>query len=253
MLKAPLFQNTNRKVENKIMFILFILSLFFSSSAFADFQDNLPTDFPSEKRINHNNLQNDIQKNTTPQPKKEIKKPKEEEKNTVNSSNKTGGAFSTELGNHDSSAPVLFSGQHGDGSRTTGILNLVGDVVITQDDTTLKSNKAKIFSTPGNIPTPGGSRIQKAIATGNVNIFKKATASAPEIRATGDETELIVPSRILILRGKAKVWRTKEYLNGDTIKINLQTGDIDILRPEGTIDPKAMNHPKPTSMNESGK
>ena len=232
------------------MLYAFLFALFFTSSAFADFQNELPSNFPAPVQ----NQAPGSGSTTTTQPKTNSSKKKKKEKpSPTNQTNtptqpapaqnppKNQGAFGSEMGNHDNNAPVFFSGNHGDGSRTTGILNLVGNAVIIQDDTTLKSNKAQIFSFPGTLPTPGTSRIQRALATGNVRIFKKATPTAPEIKATGDETEFLVPDRILILSGKAKVWRSNEYLNGDKIKINLNSGDIEVIRPEGTIDPKSAN------------
>lgn len=235
-----------------MIYVLF-LSLLFTSNAFADFQNDLPENFPVPSN-NKSTPAPSQQQSTPPVKQKKFSQPpsspiqnKNKTKNPsqpANSSastNQNEGSFSSELGNHDNNAPVFFSGKHGDGSRTTGILNLVGDVVIIQDDTILKSNKAQIFSNPGSVPTPGTSKIQRALATGNVRVMKKATPSAPEIKATGDETEFLVPDRILILKGKAKVWRTDEYINGDVIKVSLNSGDVDIVRPEGTIDPKTEN------------
>ena len=212
--------------------------MFFTTPAFADFKNDLPADFPVQTptKMDEKNTPSTSHKKNTPTKKSSVQTTP-----TQSPQNNKQGSFDSELGNHDNNAPVFFSGNQGKGSRKTGIFNLVGDAVIIQDDTTLKSNLAQIFSLPGTLPTPGTSRIQRALATGNVRIFKKTTVSAPEIKATGDETEFLVPDRILILKGKAKVWRTNEYLNGDVIKINLNSGDIDIIRPEGTVDPKSAN------------
>lgn len=232
------------------MRLIFIFILFFNFSAFADFKNELPSNFPgqvSPEGPASSSQKTKGAKNGKPGSNsiKPVPANKNEEQTQASpppSSPNNEGAFGSELGNHDSNAPVFFSGNHGNGSRLTGILNLIGNAVIIQDDTTLKSNKAQIFSLPGTLPAPGTSRIQRAIATGNVRIFKKETPTAPEIKATGNEAEFIVPIRILILKGKAKVWRKNEYLNGDTIKISLNTGDIEIISPEGTIDPRSANN-----------
>lgn len=217
---------------------LIVLSSFFLfSKVYADFKNDIPLEdinnTESSKNV-HNSHQkyaptnNDKQKQPTASSSKE----KMPDKNSTPS---------PELGTHNSRAPVIFSGQFGEGSRKTGILNLEGNAVIMQDDTTLKSDKAKIYSIPGTLPTPGQSRVKRALAIGNVHILKKATPSAPEIKATADQAEFIALDRIIILKGKAKVWRVNEFLNGDTIKINLNSGDIEVQHPEGTFDPKSAN------------
>lgn len=236
------------------MFKFFLILFLSFCSAYADFKNDLPSDYPIAPHENTSPSHSGIKKDkSTSQTKKKSENNKKTE-NTIqtktkdqSSQNNDGGAFSSEVGSHDSNAPVFFTGHHGIGSRTTGILNLTGDAkqdaVITQDDTTLKSNQAQIFSTPGVLPTPGGNRIQRAVATGHVRINKKQNASSPEIKAIGDECEFLVPERIVILKGKkAKVWRANEYLDGDVIKIGLNTGLVEVIRPEGTIDPRSANN-----------
>ena len=227
-----------RNLFLKNLFLFFVIFLTFF--AHADFQNDLPSNFPAPTQ------QNKIQESNLPLPTQSKtnlkKKSKAKTASTSETTSVSPNAFGQDIGNHDNNAPVFFSGNHADGSRTTGILNLVGNAIISQDDTTLKSNKAQIFSFPGTLPTPGMNRIQRALATGNVRIVKKATLSAPEIKASGDETEFFVQEKILILKGRAKVWKINEYLNGDIIKVNLNSGDIEVLHPEGTVDPKSANN-----------
>ncbi len=231
------------------MYIFFIIALLSASQAMADFKDDLPSDYPTQPELNSSvssQRETKKSKNSSSPAHSSSSVPTNSKSKTTapeakQNSSENQGAFGSELGNHDSNAPVHFTGKHGNVSRKTGIMNLVGDAVIVQDDTTLKSNMAQIFSFPGTLPTPGSSRIQRALATGNVRVFKKATASSPEIKATGDETEFLVSERILILKGKAKVWRSNEYLNGDIIKVELNSGDVHVIRPEGTVDPKSAN------------
>jgi lipopolysaccharide transport protein LptA len=227
------------------MFYLTLFLLFFSLQAHADFMNDFPINSGSQtedqKSIKHHH--NKIQKKqSAPNDKKNLQENTQDHNSSKNVDDKTSSnQLSQDLGAHDSNAPVYFSGNHGDGSRVKGILNLIGNVVISQDNAILKSDKAQIISLPGMLPSTGGSRIQRAIATGNVHIVKKASASSSEMTATGDEVEFIVLQRILILKGKAKVWKASEYLNGDKIKINLNTGDVEIIRPEGIVDPRSAN------------
>ena len=95
---------------------------------------------------------------------------------------------------------------------------------------------------PGGRPATFGSgsrAIQKAIAIGNVRINKKGSASSPEMKATANTIEFLVPQKIMILKGKAKVWKAQEYVNAEYIEMNLETGDIKLKEPHGTVDPKA--------------
>ncbi len=226
------------------MRFVFISLLFLSSIAWADFKNDLPSAYPihveeakpSSRNGNPDTKNSKQEKNIPPSAKSS------QQNSQQKSPSKNPGAFEQEVGNHNSDAPVYFSGKYGEGSRKTGILNLIGDAVIIQDDTTLKSNKTQIFSNPGSVPSSGKSRVEKALAIGNVRIFKKVSLTAPEIKATGEEAELQVADRVLILRGKAKVWRAEEYINADIIEIHLNTGDIKLIKPVGTVDPRSANN-----------
>ena len=227
------------------MYYLTLFLLFFSLQAHADFMNDFPSNSgiqaEENKPIKHHRNKTP-KKQSTPIVKKNVEENTQKVNSTKNRETQSNtNQMTQDLGAHDNNAPVYFSGNHGDGSRVKGILNLVGNVVISQDNATLKSDKAQIISLPGMLPSTGGGRIQRAIATGNVHIVKKASGSSTEITATGNEVEFMVLQRILILKGKAKVWKASEYLNGDKIKINLNTGDVEIIRPEGIVDPRSAN------------
>ncbi len=224
------------------------LSLLFSfSPCYADF-DNLIPDTTAE-RIQKKEKTEAEQTKKIPAKKNELtptgkhpdKKPKKKLAPETAEKNKQKSLIEKEFGEHDNNAPIHFSGQYAEGSRKTGILNLVGNTVIIQDDTTLKSNKAQIFAQPGMNENDKKRKFQRALAIGNVRIYKKNSSNTPEIKATGDSAELLVEEKILTLKGHAKIWRGDEYLNANIIKIDLKTGEYSALEPEGTVSPGADN------------
>lgn len=210
--------------------ILVVLLSYFSLPVCADFQDDLPVNFPKTEK--NNNSSTNSESSISPVPSRPSNlKPSLEKQNPKSD---------FDLGDHNNNAPILFSGEHGSGSRNKGILNLVGNAYISQDNTTLRSNKAQLFTHPGQLPSPGSSQILKAVAIGNVVITKSKTKNSSQLKATSDEAEFIVADRMLILKGNAKVWRDQEYINGANIKINLVSGDVEIIQPQGNINPNSL-------------
>ena len=58
----------------------------------------------------------------------------------------------------------------------------------------------------------------------------------------------------MILKGKAKVWKEQEFINAEYIEINLETGDISLKEPHGTIDPRSTsNMGKSNSVSKTSK
>jgi len=197
----------------------------------------LPDNFTPQKTT-ETPESNDALNNTVRNKKETEKKSKQNTKqkhNQKQDENLLNGDFTK----HNSNAPVYFKGKTADGSRKTGILNLVGNAVIIQDDTKLTADKAQIIGKPGTSFGSGSTSIEKAIAIGNVNILKKNSQTAPEIKASANVIEFLIKSRIMILKGKAKVWKEQEFINAEYMEINLNTGDINLKEPNGTIDPRS--------------
>lgn len=224
------------------MIFMICCSLFLSANA--DFKNDLPISYPSDPVYENQKTEKRSSKHQR-SPKKTEKKaedaqpPSTAPQKTSLTESEGGGLFGDGLTHHNAAAPVYFQGKSGDGSRKLGILNLVGDVLIRQDDTTLTSDKAHLFGSAGSVPGSGTNSIQKAIAVGNVHIFKKVSEKIPEIKALGERVEFDVKNRILLLKGNAKVWRADEYLNADSIQLNLNTGEMKLLDPKGTMNPKS--------------
>lgn len=143
---------------------------------------------------------------------------------------------------HNSSAPVSYSAQSLEGSLTQGRILLKGDVQIEQADAVMKSDVAEIFSNKGE-STP-----QRAVAKGQVKLNKAATATTQELRAVANELEYFMRTRKVILKGKPKIWRGRELLQGEVIEVFLDTNEIKVRGARGVMDPSA---PAPTSSGNS--
>lgn len=223
---------------NSAKFIKICLMLFFSFSishpAFCDFKNNIP--------------QNEIQnlKSETQEKGKIAQPPKTQihsEKKTPSGEDLLGSTVTK----HNSNAPVYFQGDWADGSHKKGILNLVGHVILSQDNMTLKADKAQLIQKKlkeKSDTTPNSNAIEQAIATGNVRIYKGSSALDPEIKASCDKVEFDVEQKILTLTGHSKVWRNTEYVHANAIEINLDSGDIHLSEPQGTIDPQSATKKK---------
>ena len=134
---------------------------------------------------------------------------------------------------HNSGAPVAYSSQSLEGSLSQGRILLKGDVEIEQGDAIMKSDVAEIFSPKGSTSP------NRALAKGRVSLFKSASAQSAELRAVASELEYFMSSRKVILRGKPKIWRGRELLQGEVIEVFLDTNEIKVRGARGVMDPSS--------------
>lgn len=134
---------------------------------------------------------------------------------------------------HNSAAPVNYSAQSLEGSLTQGRILLKGDVEIQQADAVMKAEVAEIFS------AKGSSAPQRAVAKGRVSLFKSATAQSAELRAVANELEYFMSNRRVILKGKPKIWRGRELLQGEVIEVFLETSEIKVRGARGVMEPSS--------------
>ncbi|MEY4065091.1 MAG: hypothetical protein RIR26_1299 [Pseudomonadota bacterium] len=134
---------------------------------------------------------------------------------------------------HNSAAPVNYSAQSLEGSLTQGRILLKGDVEIQQADAVMKAEVAEIFS------SKGSSAPQRAVAKGRVSMFKSATAQSAELRAVANELEYFMSNRKVILKGKPKIWRGRELLQGEVIEVFLETSEIKVRGARGVMEPSS--------------
>lgn len=227
----------NSKIKQYFKLSIIISTfLVYTQSTHADFENTLPNNYslPKTQPLSESNNSNNTIRN-----REEIEKKSKQSSIPPAQQKQDNGFLNGDSTKHDSNAPVFFKAKTADGSRKTGVLNLVGNVVIIQDDTKLTSDKAQLIGKPGNTFGSGSTAIQKAIATGDVHILKKSSPTAPEIKASANVIEFLVPNKIMILKGKAKVWKEQEFINAEYMEINLNTGDINLKEPNGTIDPRS--------------
>ncbi|NBO39060.1 hypothetical protein EBU99_10815 [bacterium] len=138
---------------------------------------------------------------------------------------------------HNSSAPVAYSAQSLEGSLTQGRILLKGDVQIEQADAVMKADVAELFS------PKGATSPNRAVAKGRVSLNKSATPQSAELRAVANELEYFMPIRKVILKGKPKIWRGRELLQGDVIEVFLDTNEIKVRGARGVMDPAANASP----------
>lgn len=145
----------------------------------------------------------------------------------------SGGLFASDVTKHDTNALVILkNGDSLEGSLKSGKMTLRGNVELQQADTTLKADSCELYSKPGTtLP-------ERAVARGKVSVRKRPLAGALELRASADEVEYFIPTRRVILKGRPKVWRGDELLQGEVIEVNLDTEDIVVRGASAVVDPK---------------
>jgi lipopolysaccharide export system protein LptA len=72
-----------------------------------------------------------------------------------------------------------------------------------------------------------------------VTIVKTASPASPQIKANAEELEYFFETRKVILKGKPKILRGKEQIQGDIVEIYLDTGEVKIKGAQGVLDPKS--------------
>lgn len=206
-------------MKNKIT-ILFICFLF--TPAFADFSNTTPKNV---KPLRLNNVPTSTETETETQAQTQTQKKSE-------SGQPGSGLFGEDVANHDSQAPVSYKALKMVGVRG-GVIELVGGVSISQDATSITADKAQVF------PDPKTNKPVKAIARGNVKIKKKPTPQSPVLNAVAEEMEFFFDTKKAQLRGKPKIWRGKELIEGKVIDLDLVTGQAQIGAVSGVFDPEA--------------
>lgn len=242
MTQRFFFRNLKLSSVAKCKALLLICPFVFSV-ALADFSDELPASSPSFKPT------------PTPTPKpvpalvppspvstpqvsspSPIKKDSPKENSAAGSSQDKAapGSLSKDIAKHNSSAPFTYQA---DGElilmQEKGILTLVKNVILSQDDTTMWADRAEL------IAPPNTTQWEKAIAKGNVKIKKKKTPSSPEIQAEANEIDYDIERKIIVLKGNPKIWRGQEIQQGEIMELNVTTGRFKTLRPKGVFDPKS--------------
>lgn len=208
----------------KLVFPLFATSFFyFITSAVADFSDKpSPVQPPATPTGQRPSQQNEEQQ-AAPQQPLVTPKPKSTKSNSTNKNPIQ----------HNTTAPIIYKADSANGSNKNGVVELIKNVIIKQDATTLWADKADLYTEPG---TTSPKRI---VARGKVKLKKEATAQSVEMNATAQEIEYFANTQKAILRGKPVIQKGKEVLRGELIEVDLITESIKVRNPSGVMDPKS--------------
>jgi lipopolysaccharide export system protein LptA len=132
-----------------------------------------------------------------------------------------------------SQEPINFASQGAMAVKDPSVVELVKDVVLTQADMRMESDRVKAFMDQAtNQPV-------KIVATGNVKLFKDDIDPTKRVRAVGNEAVFYNADRKVILRGNPKLWRGDDLIRGKEITYELDTGWVKVDRVEGVLVPKA--------------
>ncbi|MDR2883949.1 MAG: hypothetical protein LBV09_02445 [Deferribacteraceae bacterium] len=88
-----------------------------------------------------------------------------------------------------------------------------GSVVASNDNFTLTSDRVNVFFNNKN-------EVLRIVCKGNVN-FKTA-----EILAVSTDAELNQVTKIITMKGGAKVWQRENYLEGETVNLQYETKEV---------------------------
>ena len=180
----------------------------------------------SEKFNSQNNKTDKAKQQPNPQPTTDTASP-------AAGNAEQGGLFGPDVRTHNTAAPIILkNGDTLEGSLKSGKMSLKGNVELVQGDTVLKADACELFS------KPGSTAAEKAVAKGNVVLRKKPGPGALELRAQAEEIEYFVLTRKVILRGRPKVWRGHELLQGEEINLNLDTEEVSVRGASAVVDPK---------------
>lgn len=125
------------------------------------------------------------------------------------------------------------------------VAEFIGDVVVRQGDTTLKTQRLKIRYAGSAAEGPVQNRISRMEATGTVLISSK------DQTATGDAASFDMDRQILVLTGKEVVLsQGPNIVVGSRLTINLESGKVDLEAPSSgrvkvLITPNSFKNSKP--------
>lgn len=206
----------------KIHFVVVWCSVL-SNILFADLVDS----FEPEKK----DAKVEIKKNTTEKsssPKKEepsreeLKKDKEEK---VSKKHKKSEDDQTKR------PPVKFQSKDFKARKAEGVIELEKDVVVTQGDFTLNSDRAVIHMDQET------EEVKEIFAYGNVRITKKDPETGKIVTAVSLSAKFDNGTQVVSLHEKARVEKGGDEIAGEHIFYNLLTGLIEVKKVKGIVSP----------------
>ena len=147
--------------------------------------------------------------------------------------------------------PVFFKSEGLKGLREKGTVELLHNVVVTQGEMKLESERAQVLF------DEGSHQVRKVIAEGNVRIDGVDENSGDKFKAFGDRAVFLNSERTVVLEGNAKLLRGEDsVIRSRKITYEMNTGWIRADRVEGEVQAeekdgkpaakaKTTNAPKP--------
>jgi len=129
--------------------------------------------------------------------------------------------------NNGSTSPVHIRADRLAVDNNAGTAEFIGRVKVTQDDTSIKANRLKIYYTSSgkdnNSVVSSKRTITRVVATGNVNI------RMDDSTATSNSAVYDIKSRVLTLTGpSSKIVSGKNFITGAKIRFRRDTGQINV-------------------------
>jgi lipopolysaccharide transport protein LptA len=131
----------------------------------------------------------------------------------------------------DKKLPVHFTGEGLSGSREKGFAEIHKNVVVTQGDLRLASEKAEVYYDEIT------NDIVKIIVKGNVKMLRNSKEAGETVRANSDRAEFDAQAQKVLLQGNAELFRGQDVMRGQSISYDLKTGWIDASKVKGVVKP----------------
>ena len=126
--------------------------------------------------------------------------------------------------------PVFFKSEGLKGLREKGTVELLHNVVVTQGDMKLESERAQVLF------DEASHQVRKVIAVGNVRIDGVDENSGDKFKAFGDQAVFLNSERTVVLEGNAKLLRGEDsVIRSRKITYEMNTGWIRADRVEGEV------------------
>lgn len=127
--------------------------------------------------------------------------------------------------------PINFRGEGLSGLREKGYVEIHKDVVVTQGDLKLESQKAEVYYDENN------NDIKKIIVKGKVKLTRPSIEEGQSVKASSDIAEFDAVKQQILLHGNAELVKGSDVIKGNFISYDLKTGWINASKVRGVVKP----------------
>ena len=139
---------------------------------------------------------------------------------------------SSDEGFFNRKSPVFYKSNSLKGDLNSKVVELIGDVVVSQDKLVLRGDRAKLFS------DESGKEISQVWVKGNVKVLHEFADTNKTAQAYGDEAYFYSESGLVVVKNNAKFKRNDDILEGYEISYRLSSGSIKVDQVEGMVKPE---------------